>query len=493
MDNKKFDSINWKQEFPPVPECVHASVLKAGKEVSQKKMKSGKHISKKGIVLLAATMTLVFGSTAFAANGIWQQRMESMNEAEMTEYFLSITESNAPAFRYSRNMTETEKIHYEQLEAAYELDGVFPQGMLTMLSEGEEYAGNGVGYSVVSGTFLLPNTELTEEQLLQIIDFYHRADYSLQQISELVQNGEVEMPKDILDEKPIDMLQYEAINEQVSYLKLTLENTELPKEIAAGEDYLYLGYKDVVQRMPVGTTEVTELYRFAKNEQLYAMDADTNNNLFLSILETDEGKDSINNKLVKIDSTGCVIAEYDVAGAVSDSGKKLSNLMAYKMQESLDGKLYVKTFWSGELLLFVFNSKGDFIGTVSDKDVETHPAGGMCVGTDGNLYILGKQEMVCIDPSNSTIEEKGEYATNEMIAAVDLLYQMDEETFYMFSYDGVFYTDGMYKECDRILAPQESDVFKEGARVCPVNHNVLAVVNYEDWGVSITYLKVGQK
>ena len=171
MGNRKLENINWEQEFPEVPECVHAAVLQASEMLLLKEQKKVRRMSLKGVWLLAACLTLFSGMTVLAASNLWQQRMEAMNQEEVESYFLSIAESGAPAFRYSRPMNAEESDLFAQLTIAYEEEGIFPEGCVTMLSGNEEYKGKGVGYDIVSGTFFFPET-LSKEELLLIIDFY---------------------------------------------------------------------------------------------------------------------------------------------------------------------------------------------------------------------------------------------------------------------------------------------------------------------------------
>lgn len=495
MKNRNFEEINWKQEFPEVPDCVRKAVSYANQSVMQKEERKIRHISKKGLLILAAALTLFSGMTAFAATSLWQQRMENLNEQEMAEYFSGITTSNAPAFRYSRGMTDNEKQLFDKLKTAYEMDGVFPQGTLSMISGAEEYKGKGVGYDAQSGTFFLPKEDLTNEQMLQIIDFYHKVDYSLAQASVLLENGEMGLTKENVfkDDKVFETMQnFETLNDKVSHFVVNLEGTQMPKEIAAGNDFVYLGYENEIKRMPVGKEEINTFYELKENEKLYALDADKENNVYLSIREYGENAKVQKSTLIKIDEQGSVVTEYDVSDVVSQYGKELSSLNAYKMVEDAEGNLYVKTFWAGELMVFVFNPVGSFAGTIEADAYETHPAGDMCLGKDGNVYVLGKNEIICIDVKKSEVVKAYPYVTDNMKAAIDMVYPADENNFYLFSYDGLYLASLEENTVNQILAPYESEVFAEGARCYPIDSSTLVIANYQDEGIMITYLSISK-
>ena len=495
MKSRNLEEVNWKQEFPEVPDCVRNVVNNANQSILEKDERKIRHMSRKGILLLVAALTLFSGMTAFAATSLWQQRMEKMNEQEMVEYLLSITMSNAPAFHYSRGMTENEKQLFEELKSAYEMNGVFPKGTLNMISDAKEYKGKGISYEVQSGTFFLPQETLTEEQMLQIIDFYHKVDYSLAQASELLENEHMNISKENVskDDKKFEIMHnFEKLNDSISHFVVNLNDTQMPKEIAAGNDFIYLGYENEIKCMPIGKEDIKTFYELKKNEKLYSLDADKENNVYLSVREYGENAKVQKSTLIKLDAQGNVITEYAISDAVSKNGKELSELNAYKMLENAEGSLCVKTFWSKELLLFIFNPDGSFAGTIEADTYETHPSGDMCLGKDGNVYVLGKKELICIDAEKWEVVKTDSYVTDNMRAAFDIVYSIDEDNFYLFSYDGLYLVSFGEKTVNQILAPYESGVFAEGSRCYPINENTLVVANYQDEGIALTYLSINK-
>lgn len=498
MGNREFEDIHWEAEFPEVPECVHSAVAQANEMILQKENKKVRRMSRKGILLLASCLTLVCGMTVLAASSLWQQRMEAMNEKELEEYFLSINTSNAPSFRYSRGLNAEESDLFQQLTVAYEEGGIFPAGCVTMLDNYKEYTGKGVGYDPASGTFFLPE-ELSEEEILQIVDFYHKAEYSIQSVNELVENGEMELPQpeeDVLAvipeaEPEIKIMQeFETLNEAVSYFQLQVPSEDFAQEIATGSEYLYLGYTHEIQRMTMGEKETECFLTLPENQTLVAIDADLQNHLYLSVREYVAETDSYVNRLFKLDEEGNQITEYDVKSAVFSEERSLEKNLAYKMLEGDDGRLYVKARWGSGVLIYVFAEDGSYLDAIYDGNQNTHPAGGMCFGEDGMLYVLGKEEIIKVDTESKSVVETYAYATGEMVAAVDLLYPMDEDSFYLLSYDGLFVTTLGEGTSQRILAPYESEIFGEGCRSYSVSEDTIVTANFLQPDIKITYLRI---
>ncbi len=492
MGNRNFENTNWEQEFPEVPECVHEAVESACQMILQKESKKVRRMSKKGILLLAACLTLLSGMTVLAAGSLWQQRMEAMNKEEVEAYFLSIAESGAPAFRYSRPMNAEENDLFQQLMVAYEEGGIFPEGCVTMLSEDEEYKGKGIGYHIVSGTFFLPE-ELSEEELLQIIDFYHKADYAVQKVAAQIEAGEMEAPKqeDVVVEsvemveavkEPVVMQDFEALNESIEYYQFMVPSEEFALKVATGTEHLFLGKRQEILRMPLAGGEAECIYRLPEGEHLFAMDVDKKDNIYLSIMEDVEGTDTHKNRVVKLSPEGEFLLEYD--------REALGDATTVKMLSADDGMLYIKTMWEKSLLLYVFDESGAFVETIKDDNVEMHPSGSMCFGEDGMLYVLGYEVIAKVDTESKTVVETYDYRVPEMIAAVDLLYPMDEDTFYMLSYDGIFVTTLGDGTSTQILAPYESDVFAEGCKRYAVSKDMMVTVNFMQPDLKVTYFKI---
>lgn len=497
MGNERIEDTNWEQEFPKVPECVHSAVESACQMILQKEHKKVRRMSRKGILLFAACLTLLSGMTVLAASSLWQQRMEAMNREEVEAYFLSIAESGAPSFRYSRPMNAEENDLFQQLSVAYEEGGIFPEGCVTILSEVEEYKGKGIGYHIASGTFFLPE-ELSEEELLQMIDFYHKADYAVQKVAAQVEAGEVEasQPEEIAEvpeetvevvKEPVVMQDFEPLNEAVEYYQFMVPSEEFAQKVATGTEYLYLGKKQEILRLPLGEETYESIYTFPENQFLFALDADKEDNLYVSIREYVPETDSNICRVVKLSPDGELITEY----SLSEAGN-LGDDMAIKMLAGEDGTLYVKPMWEKWLMLYVFDENGEFLEMIKDTSVVMHPAGSMCFGEDGMLYVLGQDVIAKVDTDTKTVVETYDYVAPEMVAAVNLLYPMDEDTFYMLSYDGIFVTTLGEGTSKQILAPYESDIFAEGCKRYAVSKDMMVTVNFMQPDLKVTYLKIVQ-
>ena len=488
MKYESVEAINWDKEFPKIPECVHNAIDNAGREILTKKPRKINHFLQKRTLLLVAVITLLSGMTVFASASLWQQRMMKMNQEEIENYFISIASSKAPSFRYNRVMTAEEKMLWEEMKCLYQNQGIFPKGSLTMLKTADEYNGKNIGYDRKSGTFFLPEKELNEEQLLQIIDFQHKAEYAVSNINEEKEEQEI---KEILvgaDKEENDKIN---INDNISGYQIPLEAEELLISFTAGKEYLYLGFQTEIKRMEIGSETVENFYKLQENENVFALASDKKNQIYLSLREYNVETNTYKNRLVKIDSKGKILAEYDLESAVYKQGKTARDMLADKMLTDEKGNLYVKCRNCPETVIFMFDSDGNYLDKIVIGQYKSHEVNGMAFGEDGFLYVLATEQIVKVDIARKEVAASYNFWEEEMSAMVDAVYPVDEKNFYLLSYDGLFKYSVENDLLQKILSPFETDVFLEGWRHVPISEEQWVFINMVDsqnLKYKITYL-----
>lgn len=110
-----------------------------------------------------------------------RERMESLPEEEVAEIALQTQKQHVEADGTTREYTEGEKERRGKLYAQY-LDGLFPTGELTQVDSEEEAGKHEFCFLTTTSVFYLPmNRELTDEEILEQIDFQQKRDYALQE------------------------------------------------------------------------------------------------------------------------------------------------------------------------------------------------------------------------------------------------------------------------------------------------------------------------
>lgn len=127
---------------------------------------------------------LVVSSGVAAGVKLYQKRLESMKPEQIGELYSVIQKQQIDAYLYSREMSETEEEKFAELKGQYEKEGRFPEQELASVKTEKDVVPGELCYCYENGTFYLPERELSEEELLQIVDFHYKVNYSLEKILE---------------------------------------------------------------------------------------------------------------------------------------------------------------------------------------------------------------------------------------------------------------------------------------------------------------------
>ena len=133
----------------------------------------------------------MISGTVYAAANYVQQRMLSMDETEKKEMIDYTIHSVKDIDTYSRELTAVEKERMETLLYEYQVQGKFPENGLEIVDDRKMISSDTVAFLTEDSMFFLPERTLTDEELLQIIDFYFKRDYSLMTSRE-------DLPKEVL-------------------------------------------------------------------------------------------------------------------------------------------------------------------------------------------------------------------------------------------------------------------------------------------------------
>lgn len=125
-------------------------------------------------IILAGTGSI------YAAKNYLGQRLREMDEAKTGQYNDRTQSSVMGADSYSRNLTEAERERLSLLNNQYLSEGRFPESEITQF-ENEANVTDCCFYFVGSESkFYLPERKMTDEELLELIDFYYKRDFSVQ-------------------------------------------------------------------------------------------------------------------------------------------------------------------------------------------------------------------------------------------------------------------------------------------------------------------------
>lgn len=131
----------------------------------------------------AAAFVLAAGVVGFPVRAfvtsVVQERMESVPEEEMKDLNDMIqSQHDVLADGFSREFSDSEKERNKALWQAYK-NGTFPEKVIAQVDSAEAAPAGTLCYIRATGIFNLPAQEMTDEELLEIIDFQHKMSYAV--------------------------------------------------------------------------------------------------------------------------------------------------------------------------------------------------------------------------------------------------------------------------------------------------------------------------
>lgn len=353
-------------------------------------------------IVIPAAACLLLASVTVTASGLYRARMESMNHEKLETYFSGLQDADVAADSYSRPLTDGEKNRLEELRQAYLEEGYFPQKELAMLDSPEKYK-KGVAFYAARSTFFLPEEEMTEEELLELIDFREKRDYSLAKITEEIETGDYEYVKTEDSALPGDMSQESGSQQtqdageasvvpgadtaaqewQVAY-----EGDVSIRCAAVAENGLYVGGFTAdgqarVEYLPYGSgTPETFFEDFAENGEVYSLCTAPDGSIYaglkgLAVPGAEHGRLPV---IYHISPEGKLLNSFTV-------GEREWNIVD-SMATDAQGRLYMRMRMQEDgSYVRIYSAEGELIGNVADDNsYAVQGAGALGQGKDGKVY-----------------------------------------------------------------------------------------------------------
>jgi len=126
-----------------------------------------------------ATGVVSFPVRAFVTSVV-KERMESIPKEEVQEINNMVQSKSAEADVFSREYSDSEEERKKVLWQEYK-DGKFPENVIAQVENAEDAPEGTLCYIRSTGVFNLPSQEMTDEEILEIIDFQHKMSYAVSQ------------------------------------------------------------------------------------------------------------------------------------------------------------------------------------------------------------------------------------------------------------------------------------------------------------------------
>ena len=131
-------------------------------------------------VIVALAAGIVSLPVRAVVKSIVRERMENIPQEEIQDINNMLQKQRTLADGFSREYTDTEKERSRELWQSYE-NGIFPENTIQQIDNIEDVTEGTLCYIKTTGDFYLPDREMTDEELLEIIDFQHKMSYAVEQ------------------------------------------------------------------------------------------------------------------------------------------------------------------------------------------------------------------------------------------------------------------------------------------------------------------------
>lgn len=105
------------------------------------------------------------------------KRFEQLSDEELTEHFLLHNYCNLDANESNRKLSENEENRKRELEKMYSTGEMVPEKSPKVIFSSDEYDGEAICFCVEMGWFLRPDRDLTDEELLEELEWWYETQY----------------------------------------------------------------------------------------------------------------------------------------------------------------------------------------------------------------------------------------------------------------------------------------------------------------------------
>lgn len=198
--DEKFSELLQKSEFE-LPNSYEMRFQNTLEKISVKRTKRYFLLfhSKVAAVIALCVISLSMSIGAGAAINLYKQRMNSLKEEEMVRYNSEVQNTDKEADSFSRQLSTLERDKMLKLRKEYETEGRFPTKKILKVQKKNDVVFGEFCFCVENSTFYLPKQKLTDDEVLQIIDFMEKRDYSVRKknsVSELPSSENEKVSKD---------------------------------------------------------------------------------------------------------------------------------------------------------------------------------------------------------------------------------------------------------------------------------------------------------
>lgn len=133
---------------------------------------------------------VVYEAYAKASNPLYYMNyLEQMTMQEVDEIYIEYHSAHTETSFFSRELSFDELARRKALKTLYKNNGKLPEQAIPIIQKESDYKNEGIAFCTSNCTYYFPDTDLSDEQLLELIDFEIKVDYCRQRIKDEIESG----------------------------------------------------------------------------------------------------------------------------------------------------------------------------------------------------------------------------------------------------------------------------------------------------------------
>ncbi|MCH5270225.1 MAG: hypothetical protein J1E83_05695 [Lachnospiraceae bacterium] len=133
---------------------------------------------------------VVYEAYVKASNPLYYMNyLEQMTMQEVDEIYITYHSANTETSFCNRELSFEELGRKKVLKMLYKNSGQLPEHTIPLIQNASDYKGEGIAFCISNCTYYFPDTALSDEELLELIDFQIKVEYCWRRIDDEIARG----------------------------------------------------------------------------------------------------------------------------------------------------------------------------------------------------------------------------------------------------------------------------------------------------------------
>ncbi len=119
----------------------------------------------------------------------YMNMLRALNDAQIDELYVSYCMGGTECALYSRELSSEETASKKALKKLYKVTETKPKKQIEIIKSESDYTGSGVAFCTENCTYMLPEGRMSDEDILEIVDYEIKQVYAITRIGDEINDG----------------------------------------------------------------------------------------------------------------------------------------------------------------------------------------------------------------------------------------------------------------------------------------------------------------